>query len=282
MALQRITPPTALPLDLAEAKAHARVDISDDDALLTALIGAVTDYAENLTGKQLVSARWKQVMDSFPGYETTFSPYGRTFSLPGNAILLRRHPVIQVVSIQYLDMAGNTQTVDPSTYTVDYSTEPVRITPVFGAIWPIPLPQIGSAWVTFDAGYAAPITASGNNITVQGWAPLKAGDVVRLSNSGGALPAPLKPLTDYYVQSVVSDDVYTLAATSGGPAVSLADTGSGTNYLGEVPKGIASWMKIRLGTIYENREEVAIMTRGRIDVLPYVDRLLDGYMAFEF
>ena len=282
MALQLITAPTAEPLDLAEAKLHSRVDVSDDDLLIGAMISAARDYAENLTTKQLVAARWKQVMDSFPGRHAGLAPYGSAFSLPGNAILLRMHPVIQVLSIQYLDMQGVAQTVDPATYVVDYSTEPVRITPVFGQIWPIPMPQIGSVWVNFDAGYAAPITASGNTLAVQGWAPLKVGDAVRLSNSGGALPAPLKPNTDYFVQSVVSPGVYTLAASAGGAALALTNAGTGTSFLGVIPEGIKAWMKIRLSTIYENREEVAIMTRGKIDVLPYVDRLLDGFRVTEF
>lgn len=282
MALQLITPPTAEPIDLAEAKLHSRVDISDDDALMGAMISAARDFAENLTTKQLISARWKQVMDSFPGRHSGVAPYGRAFSLPGNAILLRMHPVIQVVSIQYLDMQGAVQTVDPATYVIDYSTEPVRITPVFGQIWPIPMPQIGSVWVTFDAGYAAPIKATGNNIAVSGWKPLAIGDAIRLSNSGGALPIPLQPNTDYFVQSVVSPGVYTLAASASGAAIALTDTGTGTSYLGVVPEGIKAWMKIRLSTIYENREEVAIMSRGRIDVLPYIDRLLDGFRVTEF
>ncbi|HUX23221.1 MAG TPA: head-tail connector protein [Burkholderiales bacterium] len=282
MALTQITPPTAEPVDLAEAKLHARVDIPDDDTMIGALLGAARDYAENLTGKQLVSARWKQTLDSFPGGMIPSAPYSQTFSLPGNAILLRRHPVIQVVSIQYLDMGGVVQTVDPTTYVADLSTEPARITPVFGQIWPIPMPQIGSVWVTFDAGYAAPIISTGNSITVQGWAPLVVGDAIRLSNSGGALPSPLKAKTDYFVQSVVSPGVYALAATSGGSAITLTGPGTGTSYLGVVPEGISAWLKIRLSTIYENREEVAIMTRGKIDVLPYVDRLLDGFRVIEF
>lgn len=282
MALQLLAPPSALPIDLNDAKLHSRIEAFDDDAVVRALIAAATDYAQHLTGKQLIVARWKQVLDSFPGFQTTSSPYGRIFSLPGNAILLRRHPVLQVVSIQYLDMQGATQTVDPSSYTVDYSTEPVRITPVFGKIWPIPLPQIGSVWVTFDAGYAAPLTAQGNNLTVRGWIPLNVGDAVRLSNSGGMLPWPLQPLTDYFVQSVVSPGVYTLAESVGGQAITLKDAGSGSSYLGEVPNGILTWMRLRFAALYENREEVAVMAGGSVGTLPYVDRLLDDYVAFEF
>ena len=129
-------------------------------------------------------------------------PAGVAFSLPGHAILLPKCPVQSVVNIQYLDMASTTQTMPPADYTVDAACEPARVTPVFGKIWPITLPQIGAVWVTFDAGYGA-------------------------------------------------------AAS--------------------VPEGLKSWIKIRVGTLFENREEVAIIGRGQVKELPFVDGLLDAY-----
>lgn len=283
MALVLLTPPTAEPLDLAEAKLHCRVDVTDDDLLLRASIGAVRDYAENLLAKQLVVARWKQVMDSFPGaMEAAFAPYGQPYANPGNAIKLSRFPVRRVVSIQYLDQQGVEQTVDPSTYVVDASTEPVRITPVFGQIWPIPQPQIGSVWVTFDAGYAAPVTFNASQITVRGWESLAVGDVVRLSNSGGALPAPLQPLTDYYVESIVQDGTYTLAATANGAAIDITGSATGTCYVGSIPEGITQWMKLRLAALYDNRAEAEALTSGSMASMPFVDRLLDGFRSITY
>jgi hypothetical protein len=44
-----------------------------------------------------------------------------------------------------------------------------------------------------------------------------------------------------------------------------------------VPEGIRHWIMMRAATIYENREEVAILARGKIEPLPYVDSLLDPY-----
>lgn len=266
MPLQIITPPTAEPVHLTDAKLHLRVDITDDDTLIAALVTAAREYAQGETRKQLVAARWKQVFDCFP-----CAP-----------LALDRGPVIRVVSIQYMDMAGTTQTMPAANYVVDYSSSPVRITPVFGQVWPIAMPQIGSVWVTFDAGYATPITASGNNITVPLWSTLSVGDAVRLSNSGGLLPAPLSPATDYFVQSVVSPGVYTLAATAGGAVITLTNAGSGQSFLGVVPEGIKTWLKIRLSTLYENREEVALLQKGKIEPLPYVDRLLDAYREPSF
>lgn len=202
MPMQLITPPAAEPVSLAEAKLHLRVDFDEDDALIQALISAARQAAEMLTQRQLVTARWRMVLDSFPGCGLMGVPAGQTFTLPGHAILLTKSPVTSVVEICYLDMAGVSQVMPSAHYAVDKACEPARITPVFGQIWPVALPQIGAVSVTFDAGYG-----------------------------------------------------------------SAAD----------VPEGLKSWIKLRLGSLYAHREEVASMARGRIDPLPFVDGLLDPY-----
>lgn len=202
MPMQLITPPAGEPVSLAEAKLHLRVDFDDDDSLIQVLISAARQAAETLTNRQLVTARWRMVLDSFPGPSLMGVPAGQTFTLPGHAVLLPKSPVASVVEIRYLDMAGVWQVMPAANYTVDCACEPARITPVFGQIWPISLPQIGAVSVIFDAGY------------------------------GDALA---------------------------------------------VPEGIKTWIKLRLGSLYVHREEVASMTRGRIDPLPFIDGLLDPY-----
>jgi len=200
MPLQIINPPTEEPVSLAEAKAHLRVDFSDDDSLITSLIIAARQAAETLTGRQLTTARWKQVLDGFPGPSLMGVPAGRVFTLPGHAILIAKVPVQSVVSIDYLDMGSVVQTMAANTYAVDAACEPARITPVFGQIWPIALPQIGAVSVTFDAGY--------------------------------------------------------------GPAAA-------------VPEGIKAWIKIRVGSLYANREEVVL--DRRVSPLGFIDSLLDPF-----
>lgn len=46
-----------------------------------------------------------------------------------------------------------------------------------------------------------------------------------------------------------------------------------------VPPGICNWIKMRVATLYQNREEVAVMPRGKVEALPYVDRLLDPWVV---
>lgn len=280
MPVQIITAPASEPIHLNEALLHIKQDAGNDDAHVMATVSAARKAAETKTWRQLVGTRCKQVMDSFPGVGQSGVPWGRTYTRPGNSIFLDRLPVVLVESIQYLAMDGTEQTVNPAAYTVDYSSEPCRITPVFGQIWPIPMPQIGAVWVTFIAGFAAPIVAdsAAGTLTVKGpWKPLIAGDTVRLSNSGGALPAPLVPSTDYFIQSVVSAGVYKLASTSSGAAITLTDAGTGQSFFGEIEPDILAWVKLRIGSLDQFREEAAIMNRGSVNVLPFVDGLLDAY-----
>ncbi len=278
MPLQILQEPAAEPLSLAEAKLHLRVDIPDDDALISALIASTRQYAETITRRAFIQQTWQYVIDSFPGPMLTGVPWGKTFTLPQHAIEIEKSRVQQITAINFLDMSGNPQVMPAVQYVVDYSSEPCRITPVFGQIWPIPLPQIGACNVQFVAGYAAPVTFSGNTMAVQGaWRSYAVNDAVQLSNVGGLLPAALAPNTNYFIQSVVSPGVYTLSASPSGPAISLTDAGSGTSLVGVVPEGIKSWMKIRMNTLYEERSDVAILERGKVEPLPYVDRLLDPY-----
>ncbi|QKE40358.1 MAG: phage head-tail connector protein [Ferrovum myxofaciens] len=280
MPLQLISGPVVEPVSLLEAKAHLRVDISDDDALISALIVAARMHAETVTRRALIAQSWKLVLDSFPGPTLIGIPWGKPFTLPGHAIILEKSQVRVVTAIQYLDMSGVIQVMPAANYTVDLTSEPCRITPVFGQIWPIPMPQIGAVEVDFSAGYAEPFVADAANgtLSIQGpWFPTQP---FVLSNSGGALPSPLQPATNYWIVSMPVPDWFGLSATPGGPAITLTDTGSGTNLVGTVPEGIRAWIKIRVGSLYQHREEMAAFDKtGKVMPLPFMDRLLDPYMV---
>jgi hypothetical protein len=93
--------------------------------------------------------------------------------------------------------------------------ELLRLTPPFGQIWPIMLPQIGSVKVAYVTGY---------------------GDDATGAKGGGSW-------------------------------------GSG------IPDDILTWMKLRVATLYENREECVVGTRVTVDELPYIDSLIDPYIV---
>jgi uncharacterized phiE125 gp8 family phage protein len=292
-----VTPPTAEPLSLAEAYQHLRAASTElQDAKIWRAIRAARAACEIRTQNQVIAARWQLVLDSFPGSlggAVSYIPWGRTYGLPANAILIPKAPVLQVVSITWLDMAGVTQTLtagQANDYVTDLGTPgtPARITPPFGKVWPANvMPQAGAIVVTFDAGHAALATfdASADTVYVPGWKTLAVNDAVRFTNrdraavGDGALPGGISALTDYYVRSVVSADKYTLSASSGGALLDITSAGAGEHFIGEIPAGLADWMALQLGTLYENRESISVDTRITQVELPsdFTDGLLDPY-----
>lgn len=87
-----VTPPDILPVSLAEAKAHLRVDYDDDDGLILSLIRAAVDHLDGWTGilgRCLVEQEWRQ---DFPAGATCFPlPLGPVISVTsvtvaGNAV----------------------------------------------------------------------------------------------------------------------------------------------------------------------------------------------------
>lgn len=49
-----------------------------------------------------------------------------------------------------------------------------------------------------------------------------------------------------------------------------------------VPQKIKQWIAVRVATLFANREGVAILNRGKVEALPFVDGLLDKYRLLEY
>lgn len=60
---------------------------------------------------------------------------------------------------------------------------------------------------------------------------LSAGDKIQVTTSAGDLPSGLSVSTDYFVIEPVAAGTFKISATSSGPAVTIADAGSGTHTL---------------------------------------------------
>lgn len=279
-----IIPPVGEPIHIEEAKLDRRVSDAADDGRIRSLIAAARQAAEMQTRRQLLHARWKLTLDQFPmaGMGTPL-PFRNVANIPSYAIMLPHSPLAKVVSIQYLDMAGVLQTMPESEYVINQANEPALITPCFGKIWPIALPQIGAVTVIYDAGYASPIkvATTGRQFTVSGPVTWIVGDRVQFYCSGAsdaALPAPLDAESSYLIDGAPGSGVYTVSDSAGAP-ITFTTTGAGTgkSYIGIVPDGIRSWMLLRVGALYENREEVSVAQRVTVQELPYVSGLLDPY-----
>lgn len=140
MGLQPLTTST-LPVTLDEAKAHLRIDGTNDDATLTAYLWAALEYVERETRQQLCSREYLFTLDAFPA--------DRFITLP-------KPPLMSVASVVYVDATGNAQTLSPSAYTVDTTAKPGRLVLNPGLPWPTTPPQQANAVrITFTAGYGA-------------------------------------------------------------------------------------------------------------------------------
>jgi uncharacterized phiE125 gp8 family phage protein len=256
--------PLGQPLHIDEAKAHLRVDGADENPFILAAIASAVSAVESRTHHQLLHARFKHTQDQFT----------RSIRLPhGN--------VANVVSVQYLDLAGVVQTVPAADYIVNHDA-PTTLTPVFGATWPAAMPQASSVFVTYEAGYASPISAQSGtgNLIVNGPYAYSIGQRVTFSNSGGALPAPLATDAAYLIASVAGN-TYTLTDTAGA-AITFTTAGTGRSFIGEIPAPLKSWMLLRVGSLFESREETAPSARTTIEPMPFVDGLLAPYLMVEY
>lgn len=134
--------PGSEPFDLATAKAHLRVDGTDDDALITALIVAARGRAESETRRALVTQKWRLSLDAFPSGEDM-------------SIELPRPPLQSVEGITYLDDDGVRQTLASSSYQVITDEAIGRVLPAYDSTWPSARCVPGSIQISYTAGYGA-------------------------------------------------------------------------------------------------------------------------------
>lgn len=262
-AIRQITAPTKQPVHLTALKNHAKVDVAEDDALLAGKLEAAVSDVENFWGRRFVAQTIELVLDDFPDCDEIELPFP---------------PLVSVTHIKYIDTDGATQTLATTEYVVDAASAPGRVMLAYLKSWPVTRGRPQAVTIRFVCGYLAPFTAvaATDVITVSG-RTFADGDVVRVSNSGGALPAGLVAETDYYVRDVVGS-TFKLAATSGGTAIDITDAGSGTSFIGVAPGPALVAALIRATDLYENREDVVVGTisgsLGAIDQLLWPDRVL--------
>jgi len=140
IGINRTAEPEAEPISLTEAKAHLRVDTSDDDTYITSLIQLARETVENDTRRALITQTWQLQLDYFPG------SFG-SITLPYAA------PLQSVTSVAYVDVNGDNQTVTSTDYTVDTKVKPGRIYPSYLKQWPETRAQYGAVTITYVCGY---------------------------------------------------------------------------------------------------------------------------------
>ena len=139
MALVLATAPSVEPVTTAEAKAHLRVDISDDDTLIGSLVTAARALVEQNTRRALVTQTWDLFADEWPE--------GRAFVLP-------MAPLQSVTGVYYTPDGSSEATFASANYVVDAKSEPGRVMLQSAASWPgDTLEEVNGVRVRFVAGY---------------------------------------------------------------------------------------------------------------------------------
>jgi len=136
----RTSAPAATPVSLAEAKAHCRIDHTDDDALITAMIAAAVSELDGWSGalgRALVTQTWSQSFDGFP----------LRLRLPLRAT--------SVESLTYVDADGDTQTLASDQYALRRDALGSFVEPAYDVNWPTVRSQAASVTVSFVCGSAA-------------------------------------------------------------------------------------------------------------------------------
>lgn len=111
----QITQPDSEPITYDQASEHLRVDSTDDQAYIEALIPVAREYVEAITGRVTIQSGWRITAESWTSLFSCFYYRARIY----------RAPLVSVESIKYWDATTETQlTMDPAAYRVVTGAEP--------------------------------------------------------------------------------------------------------------------------------------------------------------
>jgi len=160
------TPPTVEPIGLDEAKAHLRVGIADDDQVIE---NAIRAARWNLEDKYRIACMTQSLVLGLDYFvQADYDPYSPVWPIwpagwwlatswwPRASPIELRWPLQSVTSITYTDPTGNPQTLPAPSYAVDKDSDPPRVMPVVGTLWPTTSPLPNNIKIEFVAGFTDP------------------------------------------------------------------------------------------------------------------------------
>lgn len=136
----RTAAPSVTPVSLTEVKAHCRVEGTDSDAVLTALLNAAVDHLDGWTGilgRCMVTQTWRQ----------DFSGFG--------CMRLPLWPVASISTVTYYDADNAQQTLSTDVYTLRSDALGAYVDLKPDQSWPGVYARPDAVSVTFIAGQAA-------------------------------------------------------------------------------------------------------------------------------
>lgn len=155
MILRVTTPPAEEPVSLSEIKAHLKVDVDAEDALIGIYLSAARQQCELESRRAFVTQTLQLKLEEWPWADRIALPFVDRFERPQpDRIALPRPPLQSVVSIVYTDSDGVNHTMSTDDYLVDTACEPGRVILAYGKGWPGATLQNGpSITITYIAGY---------------------------------------------------------------------------------------------------------------------------------
>lgn len=165
LSLQEITAPSIEPVTAATAKTHLRVDVSDDDTLIGALITAARQIAEHYTNRRFIQQTWTLWLDRFP-YANIEEPWWdgvvqghiNMISAASDVIEIPYPPLSSVTHLKTYDTDNDASTFSSDYYVVDTSSSPGRIILNQGQTWPTDLRSAKAIEIQFVCGYGTATT----------------------------------------------------------------------------------------------------------------------------
>jgi len=199
MPLLRIADATSEPVTLDELKHHLRLSTvaTAEDTLLNSLIVVSRNMAENYMKRQILPAKWKLVLEDFPGATGIIE-------LPRPPLSTLKNGDSTGITVTYIK---DTTIVDDSTtfpstaYAIDMNNQPGRIYPYYDNEWPscVTDQKKDAVQITYISGYATvpePIKL---------WITMKAGDLYE--NRGALSETQLYPLGHEFYMGLLDEFV---------------------------------------------------------------------------
>ena len=103
----------------AEAKTHLRVDHSNDDTYIDALVTAARQHVEKATRRAVGAQTWDYFWDSFASH-----------------IEIPKPPLVSITTVKYTDSDGTQQTATGTLYTTDADATPGLVHLAYDQSWP--------------------------------------------------------------------------------------------------------------------------------------------------
>ena len=145
MALTLSVEPAELPVTVAEAMAHMRVEDAAEVTYVEGLLAAAVEHLDGvagITGRALVTQTWIWTLDDFPASAE-------------DRLELPLPPLQSVSVVEYVDTDGVDQTWSAASYTVVPTQKLGFIVPAYGEDWPSVRDETNAVTITFVAGYGA-------------------------------------------------------------------------------------------------------------------------------